>query len=188
MTQPAYFDDLYARADDPWALASSDYERRKYALTLAALPRPRYGRAFEPGCAIGVLSTGLAARCDRLVCWDGAPRALEQARARRTGDTVTFALARVPGQWPDGCFDLVLVSELLYFLSASDRAGVLVRALDSLQPGGHLVAVHWRHRFEEAPSSGDEAHAELAGAPGLERLVDHIERDFLLGVWQRTGG
>ena len=64
---------------------------------------------------------------------------------------------------------------------------MLVRTLGSLEPGGHLMAVHWRHPFAEAPSSGDEVHAELASAPGLERLVEHVEHDFLLGVWQRTG-
>jgi len=188
VTEPAYFDELYARVDDPWGLSTSDYEQRKYALTLAALPRPRYSRGFEPGCAIGVLTAGLAERCERLVSWDNAPRALEQARARVTSDAVTFETGRVPKQWPQGSFDLVVISELLYFLSEADRGGVLVRTLESLEPGGHLMAVHWRHAFTEAPSSGDEVHAELASAPGLERLVEHVEPDFLLGVWQRTGG
>jgi len=36
-----YFDDLYGRRDDPWRLAERWYERRKHALTVAALPRQR---------------------------------------------------------------------------------------------------------------------------------------------------
>ena len=32
-----YFDALYAGKPDPWDLATSDYERGKYADTLAAL-------------------------------------------------------------------------------------------------------------------------------------------------------
>ena len=34
----ARFDELYERSADPWSYESSDYEREKYASTLAALP------------------------------------------------------------------------------------------------------------------------------------------------------
>ena len=185
MTEPDYFDDLYAHADDPWRLASSPYEARKYALTVAALPCRRYRRAFEPGCAIGVLTAMLALRCDALVAWDGAARALEQAKRRVRAPHVCFALQRVPGDWPRGSFDLIVVSELLYFLSGTDRAGVRDRAVASLEPGGHLVAVHWRHAFAEAATDGDQAHAELAADGALRRVVEHVESDFRLDVWQR---
>ena len=188
MTDSGYFDDLYARTDDPWDLATSGYERRKYALTIAALPAGHYRRAFEPGCAIGVLTAQLVQRCDALLAWDGVPRALEQARQRVVDPRVRFELARVPSQWPPGRFDLVLCSELLYFLAAGDRTTFRDRAVQSLDPGGHLVAVHWRHAFAEAPSNGDEVHAELEATPGLERLVHHVERDFRLDVWRRVGG
>ena len=184
MTEPAYFDELYGHAYDPWGLASSPYEARKYALTLAALPSRRYRRAFEPGCAIGVLTALLASRCDDLVAWDGATRALEQARRRVRAPHVCFEQRRVPGDWPPGSFDLIVVSELLYFLSATDRASVRDRALASLAPGGHLVAVHWRHAFAEAATDGDQAHAELAAASDLRRVVHHVESDFRLDVWQ----
>jgi hypothetical protein len=41
-TEPAYFDQLYAAQSDPWRFATSDYERKKYALTLDALPKAHY--------------------------------------------------------------------------------------------------------------------------------------------------
>lgn len=37
---------------DPWDFESRWYEQRKYALSAAMLPKPRYRRAFEPGCSI----------------------------------------------------------------------------------------------------------------------------------------
>ncbi|MFE7421819.1 hypothetical protein [Rhodococcus sp. NPDC057529] len=61
---PSYFDAMYAASPDPWGFGDRWYEQRKYALTLAALPRPRYRRAFEPGCSIGILTAALAHRCD----------------------------------------------------------------------------------------------------------------------------
>jgi len=187
VTGAGYFDELYARTDDPWGLASEPYELRKHALTVAALPHRRYRRAFEPGCAIGVLTALLAERCDELVAWDGAAAAIDQARDRVRAEHVRLELARVPGCWPDGGFDLVVVSELLYFLSPADRTTLYAQVCASLEPGGHLIAVHWRHAFAEATGTGDEAHREIAGVGGLCRRVEHVERDFLLGVWERTG-
>ncbi|MGH3496237.1 MAG: class I SAM-dependent methyltransferase [Nocardioidaceae bacterium] len=186
MTSPHYFDALYAAADDPWGLASRPYEARKYALSVACLPRPRYRRGFEPGCSIGILTAQLAGRCDELIAWDGAESAVRQARARVTSSHVRIEHARIPSAWPAGTFDLIVISELLYFLDRPDRQAVVTQAIESLQPSGHLLAVHWRHRFDQAPGNGDEAHAELLDQPRLAVQVEHVEADFLLHVLIRS--
>lgn len=184
MTHPSYFERLYADAADPWRLSSSAYEARKYAVTMAALPRSRYARAFEPGCAIGVLSALLAARCDEVVAWDGAASAVEQARGRTSGTAVMVQQQRIPTAWPEGTFDLVVLSELLYFLDVDERCRTLDLTVRSLRPDAHLVAVHWRHAFAEAPSNGDDVHAELRALHGMDRVVEHRETDFLLDVFE----
>ena len=68
-----YFDRMYAQAADPWQLADRWYEQRKYAITMALLPYPRYRHAFEPGCSVGVLTEKLAGRCDHVTATDIAP-------------------------------------------------------------------------------------------------------------------
>ena len=73
---PTYFADMYAGAEDPWGFRSRWYEQRKRDVTLAALTRPRYRRAFEPGCSIGVLTAALADRCDEVVAADVDERAV----------------------------------------------------------------------------------------------------------------
>ena len=71
----AYFEAIYQADADPWRFATSDYEREKYAATLAALPLQAYRSGFEVGCSIGVLTSQLARRCDRLLAVDcGRPR------------------------------------------------------------------------------------------------------------------
>jgi hypothetical protein len=70
---PEYFEDVYAASEDPWGFTTRWYEERKYSLSLAMLPRRRYGDAFEPGCSIGVLTAMLASRCDRLLSCDVSP-------------------------------------------------------------------------------------------------------------------
>ena len=182
MTDISYFEQLYADSDDPWQLAEKHYEHRKYDLTLAALPRPRYGRAFEPGCSIGVLTRLLAGRCDELVATDPVDRALDRARSTVDAPHVTFGRGRVPDDWPEGSFDLIVLSELLYFLSAPDRLDVVERATESLAPDGHLVLVHWRWPFEAATCTGDEAHADVRAHARATRVVEHVEDDFRLEV------
>lgn len=83
--RPEYFDEMFAKSDDPWKFQSRWYERRKCALTLACLPSERYAHGFEPGCANGELSAGLATRCDHLLVSDGVDKAVSLARERLNG-------------------------------------------------------------------------------------------------------
>jgi SAM-dependent methyltransferase len=189
MTLPeGYFDAMYRADPDPWGFTSRWYEQRKYALTLAALPRPRYARAFEPGCSIGVLSALLAERCDALLSADISAGAVAAARERlRDRPQVSVERRRLPHEWPTGRFDLVVLSEVGYYLGDDDLDLLLGNAVGSLAPGGDLVAVHWRHRVDDYPQLGDEVHRRLAqDHDGLARTVRHEEADFLLEVYART--
>lgn len=185
MTELGYFEDLYRTDPDPWRLGTSSYETRKRALTVASLPRPgRYERGFEPACAGGELTALLAERCDRLWVSDPVETAIERVSARELPG-VTVTRGALPDDWPESSLDLVVLSEILYFLDQEDRHDVSRRAAESLEPGGHLVAVHWRHAFDEAASLPEEAHADLPG-PGLRRVVRHEEDDFRLEVFERA--
>jgi trans-aconitate methyltransferase len=171
-----YFDALYASDGDPWGFATRWYEARKYALTLAALPNARYHRAFEPGCSIGVLTALLADRCDHLVASDPSAAALSEA-ASRIPDHVELVHGAVPEIWPPGTFDLVVCSEVGYYLSASDLEQCTTRVAACLEPHGHLVAVHWRPKVTGYP--GDGALVHHAFADTFLRLA-HYEDDFVL--------
>lgn len=184
MTDALHFHDLYAASDDPWQLAERAYEQRKFDITIASLPRARYANAFEPGCSIGVLTQRLASRCDRVLASDPAAP-LDQARLRVPDPHVTFARGSVPQDWPADRFDLIVLSELLYYLDESQRHDVIARSLQTLRPTGHLVLVHWRHPFDVAVCTGDEAHAEVAAQPELQTIASHVETDFRLEVFAR---
>ncbi|HEX4791830.1 MAG TPA: SAM-dependent methyltransferase [Actinospica sp.] len=183
----AYFAEMYSARADPWHLAERWYEQRKYALTLASLPARRYRRAFEPGCSVGVLSALLASRCEHLLSWDRRPEAVAVAGGRLEAfEGAEAALGTVPEQWPDGEFDLVVFSELLYYFDAEERARLHRSAVRSLSDGGHLVAVHWRHHVPEHAAEGTQVHRELGELPELLPLAHHEEEDFLLDVFVRT--
>lgn len=182
---PAYFAAMYAESADPWGFTSRWYERRKYALTVAALPRERYRRGFEPGCSIGVLSELLADRCDSLLVTDVAPAAVAIARERLSGyDGVEVAELAIPAEWPEGRFDLIVLSEIGYYLSPDDLDVLVDRVGAGLEPGGTLVAVHWRHPVADYPLRGDDVHDRIGASEQLHRLVWHEESDLLLEVFE----
>ena len=182
---PAYFRDLYDADPDPWQFASSPYEASKYAATIAALPRPRYRRALEVGCAIGVLTRQLAARCDRLVATDVAPAALVRARERcRDFDHVEILDAAVPGDTPDGPFDLVVVSEVGYYLSADALSRFERQLHERVSPGGHVVLVHWTGETDY-PLTADDVHDAFA-APGWRLVSEQRHATYRLNVVERA--
>ena len=155
--KPEYFDALYTADPDPWKFETSPYERGKYTLTLNAMPKPRYRSALEVGCSIGVLTRSLASRCDAVVAIDAAQTPLAEAR-RRCADLqgVHFEQMFVPDEWPDGVFELILLSEVIYYLSSEDVGRLASRVTRSLSRGGSVILVHWTGPTNY-PLSGDEA-------------------------------
>ena len=183
-----YFDGLYLAKDDPWDLATKWHDRRKYAVTVASLPRERYRRCYEPGCSIGLLTRLLASRCAEVLAVDCVESAVQQA-GEVVGDLphVRVERAVLPADLPEGTFDLMVIGDLLYYLDAEDLTATVDGLLRCLEPGGDLVAVHFRDRENGGSYDGFNAHAALEGRPGLDRLVHHEDEWFLLDVWRRVG-
>jgi len=161
-----YFDDLYAGERDPWEFETSAYEQAKYDATLAALPRPQYRRGLEIGCSIGVLTARLASRCASLVAVDVSEKALDAARVRCwTLPNVAFENMSVPAEWPAGTFDLIMLSEVVYYLDAGDVSRLADRVSASVEPGGNVGQEHWTGNTDY-PLSGDDAAELLITALG----------------------
>lgn len=161
-----YFEELYRADPDPWDLATSDYERAKYAETVAAVERRR-GRALEVGCSIGVLTAALAPWCDHLLAVDSSAHAVEAARRRLAGAPgVRVERRALPHDMPEGPFDLIVCSEVLYYWDAAGLAALWHDLRAALGPGGSLLAVHWRGPVRHYPQGGDEVHDALRADPG----------------------
>jgi cyclopropane fatty-acyl-phospholipid synthase-like methyltransferase len=186
--KPEHFDALYAADTDPWNFAASPYERAKYSLTLNAMPKPRYRSALEVGCSIGVLTRLLASRCNAVVAIDVARTPLAEAR-RRCADLsgVRFEQMFVPEQWPNGVFDLIVLSEIVYYLSPEDVGRLAARATHSLPRGGSVILVHWTGPTDY-PLSGDEAAALFIERMGSPYVVERADRysQFRLDVVSRA--
>lgn len=193
MTEPAdlaYLNSLYARDGDPWHLREGWYERRKLQLLLACLPRERYAAAFEPGCSVGEVTARLAERCDFVLAADFHADAVTAA-SQRTADASNVEVRQLllPQQWPPGTrFDLIVLSEIGYFLSASAWAELCARAGDSLADGATVAACHWRRDFAERTLPTATLHAQLGNVLGLPQHTSVTDADFVIDVWTTSPG
>ncbi|MBF4571615.1 bifunctional PIG-L family deacetylase/class I SAM-dependent methyltransferase [Herbiconiux sp. VKM Ac-1786] len=179
-----YFDALHTDAADPWGFESRWYEERKRAILLASLPDREYREVLEVGTSTGVLSRELAGRASaRFVGVDVSEVALARAAERnRDLPHAGFERMTVPADWPAGTFDLVVVSEVGYYLDPASLTALFDRIAATLAPGGALVLCHWRHTIVDRALTGDDVHAVLERRPEFVRLARHLEEDFVLDV------
>jgi len=182
-----YFEKIYSDDPDPWKFETSDYERAKYDRTISALPRERFERVLEIGCANGVLTKRLAGYCDRLIAVDVVDRVLEVARQRCVQlANVEIRKAAIPHDLVAGPFDLILLSEVAYYWDSADiaRAGGYFR--HTVADGGYLLLVHWTGETDY-PKSADEAVVELKRATGEAFAEIQASRlpNYRLDLWKK---
>jgi len=173
MTDPrlSHFEGLFRHDADPWHYRTSSYEQAKYDATLAALSFARYASAIEAGCANGELGARVAQRCDRYLGLDCAAPAVELARRRLAH--LPHARVRqcfLPHRWPSRRADLIVLSEILYYLTAKELDRLASALQHTLMPGGEMIIVNWT----------GETDTELCGRDATARLIR------ALGNWCRT--
>jgi cyclopropane fatty-acyl-phospholipid synthase-like methyltransferase len=179
----AHFERLYSKSRDPWDYESSPYEQGKYRATLEALSGLP-GRTLELGCSIGVFTEMLAPRCDTLLAVDFSRTAVAEARRRLSDkEWVEVERAMLPEQMPEGPFDTIVCSELLYYWSAPIVREGLQRMEASLADGGSIVAVHWLGRDSRHELDGDQVHRILRDSCGLGWVEGALEPGYVLDVW-----
>lgn len=172
------WDDVHADGVEPWGADDRWYEERKRALTLAALPQRELERALDVGCSTGVTTRALAGRCRELVAVETSAAAVVTARRRLAGLAhVSVEERRVPEEWPEGTFDLVLVSEVGYFLSPSALDRLVQRVAESLRPTGSVVLCHWRHEVVGWPLDGEAVHRAFEARSEWTRIASYQDRD-----------
>lgn len=177
---------LYAADPDPWGHRTRPYERAKHEETLAAVGPGPIGSAIEIGCGNGALTERLAPRCRALLAVEAVPAAFEEARRRLAGDArVAVIRAVAPDGLPPLAPDLVVLSEVLYFLQPAeiDALGGWTRA--HAAPGARVVSVNWTGPTGEAltgPQAGDRLIAALPGWAARRRERDGYRIDVLTAL------
>ncbi len=175
------FERLYRDSPDPWGYRTRDYEREKYSATLAALPKRSYGRCLEVGCSIGVFTGLLAARCEQLVAIDFSESALRLARQHLEGVVnVDLLRASFPEQTPPGSWDLIVCSEILYYLQKPALEEAVGWIQQQLADRASVLAVSWRGVGREEPLLGDQVHDRLVAQLGRWHTLDARREGYRL--------
>lgn len=154
---------IYAGDDDPWRFRTSAYEHAKFDATRAALARDGYESALELGCGNGELARRLAPLCARYTGLDAVDTAL--AAAGRAVPQGRFVQGYLPCDLPDGPHDLIVLSEVLYFLDPAGLAAVADQ-IARRWPAAEVLAVTWLGPSGNA-LEGEAALALFAGAMAL---------------------
>lgn len=183
-----YFKQVYDANEDPWNFETSEYEAEKYKATLAALPRKNYENALEIGCSIGVLSKLLSERCGHLLSTDVSEKALEKAKERcRDLKNITFQKLSFPDEMPKENFDLIMISEVAYYLSPKDWEMATEKLYKIMKYEGHLVLVHWLPEVHDYPQTGDQVHDSFAELmkDQLKNVFKSRAENYRIDVWEK---
>lgn len=187
--EPDYFKGVYNASDDPWDFETSEYESSKYKATLAAIPKDKYENALEIGCSIGVLTEILAKKCHNLLSIDVSEKALKIAKERcKNLDHVSFKNMNFKDELPDDQFNLILISEVAYYLSPEDWNQTMARLLKIMKPDAIVILVHWLPEVYDYPQTGDEVHESFKKTMNakMTNILSQREENYRMDVWERS--
>jgi len=178
---PGEFDTLFTQSADPWDYDVAPYEQVRFARTIAALDGRQFRQGLEVACAAGSLTEMIAPHCNHLLALDASRAALDHARRRLAPwPHVDIRLARMPEQLPEGRFDLIMLSDMLYYLGLSGLQNFLATLIERAEPDAMIVLVDYLGPMGIAINGEKAAEASIALARLRGwRLTRHERNDTM---------
>jgi cyclopropane fatty-acyl-phospholipid synthase-like methyltransferase len=172
LTKPQQVTRFFDKGGDPFGFDVNPDEQAKFRRTLEVCGEGDLGRVLEIGCAVGSFTELMAPQATDLLAIDVSEAAIEQAKERLRGIPHVHAETRsLPAEFPDGPFDLIVASDVLYYLTVDELETCLRLIEERLAPGGALVAVHYVPRVGTL-LNGDELHDFLAERTTMSHTLD----------------
>lgn len=190
-----YFEDLFVEDPDPWNYTNA-YEQLKYEQTLAMLPAEPIETALEIGCAEGHFTVQFAPKVGSLLATDVSQVALDRCKERcAEHSNIQYQRLDLQADPIPGQFNLIMCSEMLYFIGDRPQLKAIARKLAAgLKPGGYLLTTHSNVLIDEPEDSGFEwGHAfgakfigeTFASCPSLEFIHELQTPLYRIQLFQR---
>ncbi len=174
------FERTFTDDPDPWRTFTNRDEALKRAAILHAIGPGPHGRILELAAGNGSNSRALAARTLRLDATEatGSGTRLVAAALREHKRRARAIRLAVPARFPRQRYDIILIAELLYYLSPQAMRQTARDVTSALRPGGVLVLAH--HRIDFHDFAQHAAH--------LQRTFLHqTRRRWRCRIVRRTG-
>lgn len=179
-----YFEDLYRHNSDPWGYDAHWYEARKRQICLALLTKPRYPKVLEVGCSNGHLSFHLAQRAEQLVCIDVSKSAVRLASERlKEFEHAVVENRKIPEDYSIQKYDLILISEMAYYLSADELHHFIEKLKHSLNDDGEILCCHWRHEIQDFELNAEQVHQAFQQHFPFHHYLSLNDPDFMIDLW-----
>ncbi len=167
-----YWEGVFARVD-PWGYRN-DYETLKYEQTLDLIRDAEIGTALEIACAEGEFTRRLAAHAGQVLATDIAPTAVARA-AQACADLSNCSFQRLDllTEEPPGSYDLIVASEVLYYLDPAAMQAFVAKVARHLRLGGIFLTAHANLLVDEPDRTGF-GWPHHFGAKGIGSIIaDH---------------
>lgn len=183
------FEMRFRQDPDPWQTHTRRREKVKRHQLMQAAGFRRWSRALELGAGNGSNTVLLARRSlqlDACEATDSGFALIQEAVASLPNVQVCKHV--IPERFPSSFYDLIVISEVLYYLPPG-HLRKLSRAISrALVPGGRLVLAHHHRRFADAWLGGATAQENLIRAISAPLRPVFLRRNHLWIVagWDRA--
>lgn len=173
---------------DPWDTWRSRYEAVKRDALSKAIGLRSYARGLELAAGNGSNTPMIAARTRRLLVTDGT-RAGAALMQRRFASSPRISVVRHDAgtSLPGHRFELIVISELLYYLGDQAFAVLAGEVGRTLAPGGRLVMLHHEQNFADRARQAGSVHRDFLARlqPALTPVCSLKARLWRAEAWQR---
>ena len=172
------FEAKFAGNSDPWSTFTDPDEALKRGAILHAMGASPWGRVLEIAAGNGSNSAAIGRRALRLDATEATATGtalVARAVNSRSGRARAVRLT-VPARPPRDLYDIILVAEILYYLSARQMELTARVLTERLRPGGTLVLAHHRIDFPDFAQHAARIQRRFLAASGRRWHVRAVRR------------
>lgn len=135
------FNNLYLLDPDPFGCETYTYERQKANDLIGALHGQRFVNILDLGCGTGVLTKELSHLSKTVTAIDFSERAIDIALRKCQASNIKFQCNDIRNLALQERYDLIVCSEVLYYLNSQELVQFLKKIRNSQEDGTILVTV-----------------------------------------------